>query len=145
MAIRRIYQVTGFGEVSEVAGLDDKTVRQVSCIVSVEFPGGRLEVSDDNINLDVSIAAEIRKAFEGTSLAEVPVFDSLDVPDSSGLRECAVMVELTSGLSWESAGFEQANIRSAIELRISVLAPAERAALVSARAILLAAIQAVVV
>ena len=87
---------------------------------------------------------EIRDAFAGTSMSAVEVFDSLDVPDSAALKECAVQVSLTVGPSWESATVREVNVPTSFELTIRVLAPAERSALLSARTILRMAVAAVV-
>ena len=57
------------------------------------------------------VAQEIRNAFASTSLSEIAVYDSLDVPDSAALKECAVQVEMTSGPSWESATYREVDIR----------------------------------
>ena len=79
---------------------------------------------------------EIRAAFAGTSLSEIAVYDSLDVPDSAALKECAVQVLLTVGPSWEAATVREVNTPTSFDLLIRVLAPAERSALLSARTIL---------
>ena len=92
----------------------------------------------------VAVAQEIRDAFAGTSLSEIQVFDSLDVPDSAALKECAVQVLLTVGPSWEAATVREVNTPTSFDLLIRVLAPAERSALLSARTILRSAVQAVV-
>ena len=78
-------------------------------------------------------------------MAEIQVFDSLDTPDSSALRECAIQVSLAVGPSWESAAFREVNVPVTFELLIRVLSPAERSALLSARTILRASVLAVVV
>ena len=117
----------------------------VSASVEVSWVGGHLDLTDDDhINVDVGIAQEIRDAFAGTSLSAVQVFDSLDVPDSAALKECAVQVSLATGPSWESATFGEVNVPTSFELTIRVLSPAERSALLSARTILRLAVAAVV-
>ena len=114
-------------------------------MLEVSWVGGHLDLSDDaHINVDVSIAEEIRDAFSSTSLSEVQVFDSLDVVDAVKLKACAVQVSLASGPSWESSTVREVNVPSSFELLIRVLAPAERAALLSARTILRMAVEAVV-
>ena len=145
MAVRRLYRVSDLGRVGPVEGLDDSTVLQVSASVEISWPGGHLDLgSDDDINVDVAVAAEIRSAFAGTSLSEVQVFDSLDVPDSAALKECAVQVSLATGPSWESSTVREVNVSTSFELVIRVLAPAEREALLAARTILRKAVEAVV-
>ena len=145
MSIRRLYRVSNMGAVSPVDGLDKSTILSVSAVLEISWPGGHLDLaSDDNINVDVAVAQEIRDAFSSTSLSEVQVFDSLDVPDSSALKSCAVQVEMTSGPSWESATYREVDTVTSFELVIRVLAPAERSALLSARTILRLAVLAVV-
>ena len=145
MAVRRLYRVSDLGRVGPVEGLDDSTVLQVSASVEISWPGGHLDLgSDDDINVDVLVAGEIRSAFAGTSLSEIQVFDSLDVPDSAAFKECAVQVLMAAGPSWESATLREVDTATSFELLIRVLAPAERAALVAARSILRAAVAAVV-
>ena len=77
-------------------------------------------------------------------MAEIPIYDSLDVPDSSSLRECAIQVSMSTGPSWESATFRTVDTATSFELLIRVLSPAERSALLSARTILRAAVLAVI-
>ena len=133
------------GAVSPVDGLDKSTILSVSAVLEIAWPGGRLDLgSDDDINVDVAVAAEIRSAFASTSLSAVEIFDSLDVPDSAALKACAVQVEMTSGPSWESATYREVDTVTSFELLIRVLAPAEREALLAARTILRSAVQAVV-
>ena len=105
MAVRRIYRVSDLGRVGPVEGLDDSTVLAVSAALEVSWVGGHLDLSNDvpYQRRRCGIAQEIRDAFSGTSLSAIQVFDSLDVPDSSALRECAVQVQMTSGPSWESS------------------------------------------
>ena len=137
--------MSDLGKVSPVDGLDASTVLSVSAGLEVSFPGGHLDLgSDDDVNVDILVAGEIRDAFSSTSMSAVPVFDSLDVPDSSALRECSVQVLLATGPSWESATFREVNVPTSFELVIRVLAPAERSALLSARTILRLAVLAVV-
>ena len=145
MSVRRLYRVSNMGAVSPVDGLDKSTILSVSAVLEISWPGGHLDLaSDDDINADVAVATEIRSAFAGTSLSEIQVFDSLDVPDSAALKECAVQVSLATGPSWESATLREVNTATNFELLIRVLAPAEREALLAARTILRLAIEAVV-
>ena len=137
--------MSNMGAVSPVDGLDKSTILSVSAVLEISWPGGHLDLaSDDDINVDVAVAQEIRDAFSSTSMSAVPVFDSLDVPDSSALRECSVQVLLATGPSWESSTVLEVNVPTSFELVIRVLAPAEREALLAARTILREAVQAVV-
>ena len=77
-------------------------------------------------------------------MAAVEVFDSLDVPDSAALKECAVQVSLATGPSWEAATSREVNVATSFDLLIRVLSPAERSALLAARTILRLAVEAVV-
>ena len=145
MAVRRIYRVSDLGKVGPVEGVDESTVLSVSAALEVSWVGGHLDLSDDaHINVDVSIAQEIRDSFSSTSLSEIAIYDSLDVVDTAVLRECAVRVRMSAGPSWESATFREVNVPTSFELLLQVLAPAERAALLSARTILRKAVEAVV-
>ena len=145
MSVRRLYRVSNMGAVSPVDGLDKATVLSVSAGLEISFPGGHLDLaSDDDINVDCAVAQEIRDAFAGTPLDQIAVYDSLDVPDSAALRECAVQVLLTSGPTWESATFREVDVATSFELEIRVLSPAERSALLSARTILRKALEAIV-
>ena len=145
MSIRRLYRVSNMGAVSPVDGLDKSTILSVSAVLEISWPGGHLDLaSDDDINVDVAVAQEIRDAFSSTSMSAVPVFDSLDVPDSAAFKECAVQVLMAAGPSWESATLREVDTATSFELLIRVLAPAERAALVAARSVLRAAVAAVV-
>ena len=145
MAVRRIYRVSDLGRVGPVEGLDESTILAVSAAVEVSWVGGHLDLTDDaHINVDVGVAREIRDAFSSTSLSAVQVFDSLDVPDSAALKECAVQVSLATGPSWESSTVREVNVPTSFELVIRVLAPAEREALLAARTILRKAVEAVV-
>ena len=145
MSARRLYRVSNMGAVSPVDGLDKSTILSVSAVLEIAWPGGHLDLaSDDDVNVDVAVAQEIRDAFAGTSMAEIAVYDSLDVPDSAALKECAVQVEMTSGPSWESATYREVDTVTSFELVIRVLAPATREALLSARTILRLAVLAVV-
>ena len=118
----------------------------MSAAVEVSWVGGHLDLTDDShINVDVQGSPrEIRDAFSSTSLSAVQVFDSLDVPDSAALKECAVQVSLATGPSWESSTVREVNVPTSFELVIRVLAPAERVALLAARTILRKAVEAVV-
>ena len=145
MSVRRLYRVSNMGAVSPVDGLDKSTILSVSAVLEISWPGGHLDLaSDDDVNVDVAVAQEIRDAFAGTSLSEIAVFDSLDVPDSAALKECAVQVSLATGPSWESATYREVDTVTSFELTIRVLAPAEREALLAARTILRSAVLAVV-
>ena len=145
MAVRRIYRVSDLGKVGPVEGLDPSTVLSVSAALEVTWVGGHLDLTDDaHINVDLQIAQEIRDAFAGTPMSEIQVFDSLDVPDSAALKECAVQVSLATGPSWESSTVREVNVPTSFELLIRVLAPAEREALLAARTILRKAVQVVV-
>ena len=145
MAVRRIYRVSDLGRVGPVAGLDASTVLQVSASVEIAWPGGHLDLgSDDDVNVDVLVAGEIRDAFAGTSLSEIAIYDSLDVTDATELKELAVQVVMTSGPSWASVTYREQNVETSFELEIRVIAPAEREALLAARTILRLAIEAVV-
>ena len=67
MAVRRLYRVSDLGRVGPAPGLDESTVLSVSAVLEISFVGGNLDLnSDDNINVDVGIAGEIRDAFSGT-------------------------------------------------------------------------------
>ena len=144
MTLRRLYRVSDLGQVGPVEGVDNSTVLAVSAALEIKWVGGHLDLSDDeHINVDVAVAQEIRDAFAGTSLSEIEVFDSLDVPDSAALKECAVQVLLTVGPSWEAATVREVNTPTSFDLLIRVLAPAERSALLSARTILRLAVAAV--
>ena len=145
MSVRRLYRVSDLGKVSPVAGLDKSTILSVSAVLEISWPGGHLDLaSDDDVNVDVAVAQEIRDAFAGTSLSEIAVYDSLDPTDATELRACAVQVEMTSGPSWESATYREVDTATGFELAIRVLAPATREALLSARTVLRLAVQAVV-
>ena len=145
MSVRRLYRVSDLGKVGPVEGLDASTVLSVSAGLAISFPGGHLDLNDDaHINVDVSVAQEIRDAFSGTSMAEIAVYDSLDVTDATELKELAVQVVMTSGPSWASVTYREQNVETSFELEIRVIAPAERTALLAARTILREALLAVI-
>ena len=138
MSLGGCYRVSNMGAVSPVDGLDKSTILSVSAVLEISWPGGHLDLaSDDDINVDVAVAQEIRDAFAGTPMSEIPVLTASMFQIRPRCEECAFKFRAgCRGRSWESSTVREVNIPTSFELVIRVLAPAERSALLSARTIL---------